>query len=182
MERMIVGGLGFWCLVGSVVGIAFSIANVPLSIGEGIVGYLSLVCSLGYYASPLTTMRQVIASKDSSSLYIPTIAANMTNALMWVSEWAPDPIPVHNTISISLSTLDHLRTLRYSRPCAVDPQHDRIRAWMQSDTVGCHLLEEERVQQRSRESGAENISRLCWRGPQDIVRQEKVVSDRSDTT
>lgn len=72
--------------MGSVVGIAFSIANVPLSIGEGIVGYLSLVCSLGYYASPLTTMRQVIASKDSSSLYIPTIVANMTNALMWVSE------------------------------------------------------------------------------------------------
>jgi len=72
--------------VGSVVGIAFSIANVPLSIGEGIVGYLSLVCSLGYYASPLTTMRRVIASKDTSSLYIPTIAANMTNALMWVSE------------------------------------------------------------------------------------------------
>ena len=86
MERMIVGGLGFWCLVGSVVGIAFSITNVPLTIGEGIVGYLSLVCSLGYYASPLTTMRQVIASKDSSTLYVPTIAANMINTFMWVSD------------------------------------------------------------------------------------------------
>jgi hypothetical protein len=86
MERIIVGGLGYWCLVGSVVGIAFSLTNVPLTIGEGIVGYSSLVCSLAYYASPLTTMRQVIASKDSSTLYVPTIAANMTNTFMWVSE------------------------------------------------------------------------------------------------
>jgi uncharacterized protein with PQ loop repeat len=82
LEMMILGSVTVWSMVGLVVGVI-----LPSELTEnGIfaIGILGCGCGLAYYGSFLSTMSQVIKTKDSSSLYLPTLFANLSNASLWV--------------------------------------------------------------------------------------------------
>lgn len=49
-----------------------------------LIGLLSCVFSVLYYASPLTTMVLVVRTADAASLYLPMIIVNLINAVLWV--------------------------------------------------------------------------------------------------
>jgi solute carrier family 50 (sugar transporter) len=82
LEMMLIGSALGWGTVGLIVGV-----SLPPELTEaGIVsiGFLGCGCALGYYVSFLTTIAHIIRTKDSSSLYLPTLLTNMTNATLWV--------------------------------------------------------------------------------------------------
>lgn len=84
VEGLVIGAVSMWLFVGLIVGIATS--PDPTTRGHGItaIGVIGDLCGLAYYAAPLSTMREVIRKRDSSSLYIPSLFANLGNALMWI--------------------------------------------------------------------------------------------------
>ena len=85
LEALVVSAFVMWLGVFLIVGIAASGFGTEQNYFNGsLVGYLGSVCGLIYYSAPLSVMRKVVETKDSSSLYLPTIATNMGNALMWV--------------------------------------------------------------------------------------------------
>lgn len=52
--------------------------------GKVFIGTISCAGGLAYYASPLSTLVEVLKTRDSSSLYVPVICANLCNATSWV--------------------------------------------------------------------------------------------------
>jgi uncharacterized protein with PQ loop repeat len=48
-----------------------------------LVGAVSDVCSLIFYAAPLVNITEIIAKKDSASLYAPAIAINLISCILW---------------------------------------------------------------------------------------------------
>lgn len=80
VETLLVGGISGWCVVVLVVSIALKRQS---QVGQNIVGILSCIFAISFYAAPLSTMAQVVKTRDPSSLYAPAIIANMVNALMW---------------------------------------------------------------------------------------------------
>ncbi len=47
------------------------------------VGLVSCVCGLAYYCAPMVLMRQIVSQRDATPIYLPMVAANAVNALMW---------------------------------------------------------------------------------------------------
>lgn len=100
----------FWGLIGM---ISASVTKYP------VIGLLSLIVSVAYYASPLSTMVKVIRKKNSETLYFPMIAANLVNAILWTAYgafaiynmnlWIP------NAIGIVLATCQLILIVPYSR-------------------------------------------------------------------
>lgn len=54
------------------------------SSGEMVLGIVCFIGAFCYFGSPLSTMLEVIAEKDSSSIYPPMIIANAVNCTLWV--------------------------------------------------------------------------------------------------
>ena len=50
---------------------------------QNVMGAFCNVVLLVYYAAPLTTIREVLSSRDSRSLHAPMAAANTANGLAW---------------------------------------------------------------------------------------------------
>ena len=48
-----------------------------------IVGSFSDICSLVFYAAPLTNIKEIVRKKDSSSLYAPAIFINFVSCILW---------------------------------------------------------------------------------------------------
>ena len=85
LEALVISAFVMWLGVFLIVGIAASGMSKEQDFSNGsLVGYLGSVCGLIYYSAPLSVMRKVVETRDSGSLYAPTIVANMGNALMWV--------------------------------------------------------------------------------------------------
>jgi uncharacterized protein with PQ loop repeat len=82
LEMMILGSVAIWAMVGLVVGVILPAELIEN--GIFVVGIMGCCCGLAYYGSFLSTMSQVIKTKDSSSLYLPTLLANLSNASLWV--------------------------------------------------------------------------------------------------
>jgi hypothetical protein len=81
IEYILLGGIVVWLSVGFVLFILLNGRYIQKT--RLIVGSLCDVTALLYFAAPMSTMREVIRSKDSSSLYAPTIFINLLNGLMW---------------------------------------------------------------------------------------------------
>ncbi len=72
LEGMILGGILFWSTIGIVqTSLFLSYGDKQLSQATQLIGYLCCFCNICYYAAPLSTMSEVIAKKDASSLYLP---------------------------------------------------------------------------------------------------------------
>lgn len=83
VEGLLLGAVSVWLFVGMI--IAIGAPDTPQSKAAGVsaVGAISCTAGMLYYASPLSTMRTVIATQDSSSLYFPTIITSFVTAFMW---------------------------------------------------------------------------------------------------
>ena len=51
--------------------------------GTTMIGAFTVCSSLIFYAAPLINMREIIKSKDSSSLYPPALVVNLINCTLW---------------------------------------------------------------------------------------------------
>jgi hypothetical protein len=65
------------------------------------VGTIGCTFAIAYYAAPLSMMANVVMTRDSSALYLPTTIVNILNAGMWsiygfglmdINVWAPNVI------------------------------------------------------------------------------------------
>ena len=84
VEVLVVGGVAFWAMIAMIVFIILDPTQThDVMTGQTIVSSFGVVCGLSYYASPLTTMVEVIKIKDSSSLYAPMILMNLATAFLW---------------------------------------------------------------------------------------------------
>eukprot|EP01039_Chlorochromonas_danica_P001475 gene1475-1604_t len=83
-EGMLLGGLFFWSMIGIVQTSIFKSFDDPDEQATKMVGYLCAFFNICYYAAPLSSMFQVIATKNASSLYLPAILVNSLNATMWL--------------------------------------------------------------------------------------------------
>lgn len=84
LENILIGSAAFYCLEFCLVGFVFPQQGVSSTVGEHLVGYTGVLAALCYYGAPLSTMKIILQTKDSSTLHIPMIIANMCNALMWM--------------------------------------------------------------------------------------------------
>ena len=84
VEGLVIAAVSMWLFVGMIIGLATSPDAATHARGVTAVGVIGDLCGLAYYAAPLSTMRVIIKTKDSSSLHIPSLIANLGNALMWI--------------------------------------------------------------------------------------------------
>lgn len=82
-ESLLLFSVFFWCLMGLFCAMLFNSFNDPVAQAANLVGYVSVTFSISYYAAPLSTVFQVIATHDASSLYLPTISINFINGCCW---------------------------------------------------------------------------------------------------
>lgn len=71
----------FWSVVGMVCSEIFQGSSRQMT--ASMIGAISACFCVIYYASPLSTMFEVIATKNAATLYAPMISVNFLNALLW---------------------------------------------------------------------------------------------------
>lgn len=108
-------------------GVALSVAAMPMSKNEKTLlwGITANVVLLIYYSAPLTTVKEVLVSRSSASLYWPLCMMNVLNGLLWVGYgrathnsfiWAP------NAVGACLGLLQLSLCLIFPRKLRVDPE------------------------------------------------------------
>jgi solute carrier family 50 protein (sugar transporter) len=124
MELFLIGGVAYFGIAGIYVGIILDQSDK--SLGEAVFAVTGNILALVYYASPLTTIVEVVNKEDSSSLYAPTICANFLNAMLWTIYGyfgLRDPfVYAPNIIGATLAGFQLLLTLIYGRPNNVSKQ------------------------------------------------------------
>lgn len=83
MERLFLSAFFFWGIIGLVCAAAFNQFSDMRDQCATLVGTISCCFSIAYYAAPMSTMAKVIAEKDSSTLFFPTILINVINGTCW---------------------------------------------------------------------------------------------------
>jgi solute carrier family 50 protein (sugar transporter) len=82
VEVMMIGGISIWLVV--VLFCFLVYGEKQLAVTTNVVGALSDLAAVLYFAAPMSTMAEVVSKRDASSLYFPTICINTINSLMWV--------------------------------------------------------------------------------------------------
>jgi solute carrier family 50 (sugar transporter) len=80
VERILFGGLLLWILIAFLLG---TIAATDERMSLTIVGFIACVVTVCYYYSPLSTIRMVIRTKNSSSLHFPMLVMNFIGSSIW---------------------------------------------------------------------------------------------------
>ena len=89
VEVLVVGGVAFWAMIAMIVFIILDPTQTKdVTTGQTVVSSFAVITTLSYYASPLTTMAEVIKIKDSSSLYAPMILMNLATAFLWYASFS----------------------------------------------------------------------------------------------
>jgi solute carrier family 50 protein (sugar transporter) len=78
VEKIVLCAVAFWVTI-ALIALILSGENPS----QSLVGIICDVVSISYYMAPLSTLYKVIKTRDASSLYAPTICANLLNAAMW---------------------------------------------------------------------------------------------------
>lgn len=60
------------------------IRNSERDFGVLLVAWSSIFCAVAYYATPCTSVLEILRTKNSSSLYPPLLMANGVNSLLWL--------------------------------------------------------------------------------------------------
>jgi solute carrier family 50 (sugar transporter) len=84
LEALVIGGVGFWALMAMIETTIFSQFLNPRDQASTMTGTLCAFLSICYYGAPLSTMAEVMHTRDASSLYLPMILMNMCNATLWM--------------------------------------------------------------------------------------------------
>lgn len=82
-ENVVIGTVAtpvVWFITGTIVWCALE----GDASGEMLLGIVCFIGAFCYFGSPLSTMLEVIADKDASSIYPPMILANAVNCTLWV--------------------------------------------------------------------------------------------------
>ena len=82
VETILMCSSSFWLTIVFLVGIVLR-SPVYHETNILLVGAVSDVCSLIFYAAPLTNVAEIIRKKDSASLYAPAIAVNLVSCILW---------------------------------------------------------------------------------------------------
>ena len=121
VENILLIGFSYWIsilFVASIILIPSSATSLKM-IGGSAAG-----CSILYYGVPLTSMRDIIHTKDASRLYLPTILINLANSSLWfIYGLALGDVAVYlpNTIGATLTTVQLVLYFMYpSQPKAFD--------------------------------------------------------------
>lgn len=119
VEGIVLGGIGFWAIIGIVQTSLFHTFADPKHEAQQMVGFVCCFFNICYYAAPLSTMAEIIAKKDSSSLYLPNVLVNCLNATLWLLYGA---FGVHNIvvwgpsfIGLTLSLIQVALVFRYHK-------------------------------------------------------------------
>ena len=80
LEKTLLGTISFYTLLALVVGI---ILDNDISAITNILGSIALVANILYYGAPLSGLVAVVRNKDSSSLLLPMLLANLSCSTMW---------------------------------------------------------------------------------------------------
>ena len=83
MERLVTGLMGATLSVVFYIGMVAEDTEASLEHKRTVMGLFCNFVLLVYYASPLTTMRQVLEQKNSKSLFFPMALANTANGAAW---------------------------------------------------------------------------------------------------
>jgi len=83
IEILFVCGSVLWGIITMVAGI--SLGPSQFEAAALLVGYSSCVCTVVYYGAPLSTIRKVCKNRNSASLFLPMILANLVNAILWTA-------------------------------------------------------------------------------------------------
>lgn len=147
-------------------GVAFSVAAMPMSKNEKMLmwGITANVVLLIYYSAPLTTVKEVLVTRSSSSLYWPLCMMNVLNGLLWVGYgrathnsfiWVP------NAVGAALGLLQLALCLIFPRKVRVDPEEAAKREPLLSRTAEEERLNSDRagdlLHQRRGSSAAEDV-------------------------
>ena len=85
LECLLIAGAFYFITIFLIIGLVFNSKNVDSKIAGYITGWFSVLCALSYYGSPLSTLKEVITTRDSATLHVPMICANAVNATAFVS-------------------------------------------------------------------------------------------------
>ena len=83
MERLVMGLMGATLCVVFYLGLVAVDTGASAADKQTVMGTFCNLVLLLYYAVPLTTMREVLESRDSRPLHAPMAAANTANGLAW---------------------------------------------------------------------------------------------------
>jgi solute carrier family 50 protein (sugar transporter) len=83
VETCLLCGILFWSIMGWIIAVGFSSYPDPFGEATKMVGMICAFSSVAYYASPLTSLYEVVVKKDSSSLYLPLLVINLINSGLW---------------------------------------------------------------------------------------------------
>lgn len=84
MEYVLMAGLFTWVIIGyfaAVLSAAIS-PNGP-HLTEHILGSVCSFLSIAYYIAPLSTVREIIRTKNAASLYMPMLLMNLLTSVLW---------------------------------------------------------------------------------------------------
>jgi hypothetical protein len=82
VEGILITCASFWMTVAFVIGLILK-DEKHMEFKTLLVGALCDVCTLVFYAAPLTNLAEVIEKKDSSTLYAPAIGVNLLSSILW---------------------------------------------------------------------------------------------------
>jgi solute carrier family 50 protein (sugar transporter) len=85
LEGLLVFAAFFWALIGFLCAMIFNNFSDPVEQMATLVGFIGSSFAIAYYGAPLSTMANVIMTRDSSSLYLPTTVINIANASLWTA-------------------------------------------------------------------------------------------------
>ncbi len=135
LEILVLGGLGFWAILGIVQTSLFHSYPDQHAEATKLIGYLCCFFNICYYAAPLSTMKEVITKKDSSSLFLPNILVNCMNATLWLCYGA---FGVHNPVVWGPSFIGlTLSLIQVSLVCIYHEGHwlEAISGWATHRTI-----------------------------------------------
>lgn len=84
LNNIVISGVAYWCLASLIAFIVLYPSPTGQQAAFLLIGISSDICSLSYYAAPLSTVYTVVRTCNSSTLHPPLILTNLVNALMWV--------------------------------------------------------------------------------------------------
>lgn len=126
LEGLLIFAAFFWGLIGFLCAMIFNNFIDPVEQMATLVGYIGSSFAIAYYGAPLSTMANVIMTRDSSSLYLPTTIINILNASLWtaygfavmdINIWGP------NCIGVLLSSSQAVLILIFPRKAAAGNTH-----------------------------------------------------------
>jgi solute carrier family 50 protein (sugar transporter) len=118
LEYLLLFAFSFWPIILLISQFGFSGFPDPQEQAMSLVGTISMMFSIAYYAAPCATMLEVIKKRDSASLYAPMITLNLVNSLLWSSYGLAllDPnIAAPNCIGVVLAVLQLTLSVMFKR-------------------------------------------------------------------